>query len=280
MKKSAVILLMSCVLVGFAVAKTVFAEGGFQPQGGEQQQQNFAPSGSGGGSQGGGMQQQQQQRQQDKPQNFRSNEQSQEDSRNTMEQNRPGKLPFQGTTGTQAGQFDPNRLQRKEVELKKRESLLQNPERNAKEARQALDKEMKEKKMELQKKEKEAREQRKVCMTERQTDLKALDQERVAKMKELQAACTPKTVSAEFEKPEKPSLDGVSAEEATAIRTSFQEAMKEYNQKIKEAMTACREKIKEQQQAFREKAVSLKEQCSNTERAVLGLSTEIPYNQE
>jgi adenine-specific DNA methylase len=81
-----------------------------------------------------------------------------------------------------------------------------------------------------------------------------------------------------MQKPTKPVLDGLSSEEKQAALKEFQQATKDFYAQVQQALKDCKAKIQSTQQDFRERVVSIKEQCSNTERTVLGLSTEVPYN--
>lgn len=178
---------------------------------------------------------------------------------------------------TGAGLFD---SKMRELELKKRELKVNSTTGNTSEATKNLENTIKQTRQEFQQKMLEAKKQRVACLQGRAQDLRALEQERKASVSGMTSACTPKAVTVTIERPAKPTLEGLSTEEKQAVMKEYQQATKDFYTQVQAALKDCKAKIQTTQHDFRERILSIKEQCSDTERTVLGLSTEIPYNAE
>ena len=125
----------------------------------------------------------------------------------------------------------------------------------------------------------EAKKQRATCLQEKSGDLRALEQQKKASVSAVQASCSPKTIQTTLTKPTKPVLDGMTSEEKQTAMQAFQQSMKDFNAQVQTSVKDCKTKVQQVQLEFREKMINIKEQCANTERSVLGLSTDVPYNQ-
>ncbi len=158
-------------------------------------------------------------------------------------------------------------LQSREKELLKRENKVNNTASNSAEA-----------KRQFQEKMNAARKARLECLKTRAADIRNLEVASRASGSASLSICSPKALEVSYPRPSRPILDGLSAADKQAAMTTYQATLKEYYVQVQTAMKACKDAAAQARLDIREKIIAIKEECSATERTVLGLSTEIPYN--
>lgn len=157
-------------------------------------------------------------------------------------------------------------LKRLEIQLMKREQIANNTASNSAEAFK-----------QFQQKTATGKKQRLDCLKEHASEIKNLERSQKASGSAA-LVCSPKTIAAGFTRPSRPSLDGMSDADKKVAVASFSTSLKEYYTQIQTAMKTCRSTAEQTRLTIRNQIVTIKEQCSNSERTVLGLSTETPYN--